>query len=101
MLRNVEVDRDCEETLRNVTSATWANSTAPWQVNATSELRGSILQPGAPQDLDLMSWPPDTWLPDEGMKGYAYDPMFGLDTYIYIYIIDNGINAEHSVRLPR
>lgn len=99
MLRNVAVDRDCEETLRNVTSVTWTNTTTPLQVNATSKFRGSILQPAAPQDLDLISWPPDTWLPDEGMKGYAYDPLFGQDTYIYI--IDSGINAAHSVRLPR
>ena len=54
----------------------------------------------APQDLDLVSWPPRKRLPlfDRKMKWYTYDIERGLDTYIYI--IDTGLNPDNAVRTP-
>lgn len=66
------------------------SSTSPKGLGATS------IQPGAPQDLDLLSWPPDKYLPWNGkMKGYAYDMWGGRNTFIYV--IDNGINMNNDV----
>ena len=54
-------------------------------------------QRDAPQDLDLVSWPPRKRLPVlDKMKWYVYDVARGTDTYIYI--IDNGINKDNTVR---
>ena len=51
-------------------------------------------QKDAPQDLDLVSWPPlKRWVKD--MPGYDYDVVAGLDTYVYV--IDNGINMQNTV----
>lgn len=61
-----------------------------------TQLGAIRLQPDAPQDLDLVSWPPDTYLPLVGkMKGYAYDSDAGSSTFIYV--IDNGINMNNAV----
>ena len=61
-----------------------------------TRLGATRLQPDAPQDLDLVSWPPDTYLPLVGkMKGYAYDSDAGSSTFIYV--IDNGINMNNAV----
>lgn len=48
-----------------------------------------VRQKDAPQDLDLVSWPPQkTWA--KSMPGYDYEVGAGVDTYIYV--IDNGVN---------
>lgn len=55
-------------------------------------------QTDAPQDLDLVSWPPRKRLPFLGkMQKYVYDVSRGTDTYIYI--IDNGLNEDNAVRI--
>ncbi|KAL8778971.1 MAG: hypothetical protein Q9213_007156 [Squamulea squamosa] len=54
--------------------------------------RRNVMQRAAPQDLDLVSWPPGRFLPWK-MKGYVYDVVSGDDTYIYV--IGDGINFEH------
>ena len=55
-------------------------------------------QRDAPQDLDIVSWPPHKRVPVLGeMPWYVYDVARGLDTYIYV--IDNGINKDNAVRI--
>ena len=56
--------------------------------------RRTILQQGAPQDLDLVSWPAGKPLPSK-LKGYAYDVFHGVKTYIYV--IGSGLNLDHRV----
>ena len=56
------------------------------------------LQKSAPLDLDLISWPPRRkFNPLIGTKpkGYLYDQLGGLNTYIYI--IDTGIDLSNAV----
>ena len=55
-------------------------------------------QRDAPQDLDLVSWPPRKRLPAFGkMPWFVYDIARGIDTYVYV--IDNGINEDNAVRI--
>lgn len=83
-------------TLTNSSAFTSANKST----ESVSELKLPFRQqPDAPQDLDLVSWPPRKRLPVFGkMPYYRYDVTKGVDTYIYI--IDNGINKDNAVRSP-
>ena len=61
--------------------------------NETLSNAMTVRQKDAPQDLDLVSWPPlKDWV--KKMPGYDYDVTAGLDTYVYI--IDNGINMPNT-----
>ncbi len=59
--------------------------------------RRAVMQRGAPQDLDLVSWPAGKMLPRK-LKGYVYDVLPGLETYLYM--IGDGLNLEHRVGSP-
>lgn len=98
-MENVLVAQNCGGSLTNSSSFTSANSTGSSQEK--SELKGPFRQQrDAPQDLDLVSWPPGKRLPVLGkMPYYRYDVAKGIDTYIYI--IDNGINIDNAVRAPK
>ena len=62
--------------------------------NETESNAMTVRQKNAPQDLDLVSWPPlKDWV--RKMPGYDYEVTAGLDTYIYV--IDNGVNMRNNV----
>lgn len=62
--------------------------------NETLNDASIIRQKNAPQDLDLVSWPPlKHWV--RKMPGYDYEVAAGFDTYVYV--IDNGINMGNTV----
>ncbi len=62
--------------------------------NETLSNPTTVRQKNAPQDLDLVSWPPfKNWV--KKMPGYDYEVTAGFDTYIYV--IDNGINMPNTV----
>lgn len=70
--------------------------------NETYSLRGPnpsiVRQRDAPQDLDLVSWPPKKrWV--KNMPGYDYEVGAGVDTYIYV--IDGGVNLQNPVSNER
>ena len=97
-MENVIVAKTAEE------SSTIASALAP-DDDSKSKIVGRQLkwpvrsQRDAPQDLDLVSWPPRKRLPVFGkMPYFVYDIYEGVDTYIYI--IDNGINKDNAVRNP-
>ena len=62
--------------------------------------RRIIQQLDAPQDLALISWPPDKlipWADDRSRVGcYICDDDRGHD--MYIYLIDSGVNLQNPVR---
>lgn len=62
-----------------------------------SASNGNIIgQANSPQDLDLVSWPPNKILPSFGrMDGYYYDVTNGIDKYVYV--IDYGIDPGNPV----
>ena len=94
VVENNDVDQNCGPISLNESLVSDLNFTAT--TVAQPQLNG-ILQADAPQDLDLISWPPERKLPFFGnMEGYVYNPLEGVDTYIYI--IDWGINPQHTVR---
>ena len=94
VVENTNVDQHCGLVSLNKSLVSDQKSTAT--TVAQVPLNG-ILQADAPQDLDLISWPPERKLPFFGnMEGYVYNPLEGVDTYIYI--IDWGINPQHTVR---
>lgn len=95
-MENVVVAENSGESFANASGSTIASSTAPNQ--AIPELKLPLRsQRDAPQDLDLVSWPPRKRLPTSGkMPWYIYDVARGTDTYIYI--IGNGINKDNAVR---
>lgn len=95
-MENVIVAQNTGDSLTEPSPFTSANSTGSTQ--AKSELKLPFRsQRDAPQDLDLVSWPPRKRLPVFGkMPWYVYDVAKGTDTYIYI--IDNGINTDNAVR---
>ena len=95
MIENVIVAMDIGESLTNTSSANNTGS-SPAKAELNSPFR---YQRDAPQDLDLVSWPPRKRLPVFGkMKGYRFDVAKGIDTYIYI--IGNGLNKDNAVRTP-
>lgn len=94
VVENTNVDQNCGPVSLNKSLISDPNFTATTVAQAGLNV---ILQTDAPQDLDLISWPPGRKLPFFGeMEGYAYSPLEGVDTYIYI--IDWGINPQHTVR---
>lgn len=93
VVENANVDQNCGPVSLNKSLISDPNFTA----TTVAQEGNVILQTDAPQDLDLISWPPGRKLPYFGnMEGYAYQPLEGVDTYIYI--IDWGINPQHTVR---
>ena len=95
-MENVIVAQNSGEILTNTSTSSGAENARP-KPESPELKRPRISQPDAPQDLDLVSWPPRTRLPNFGkMPGYKYDVTRGVDTYIYI--IDNGINMDNAVR---
>ena len=98
VIEDVIVAQNLEESSAHVSMSTTANSTR--SNKATRQLKLPIrYQRDAPQDLDLVSWPPRKRVPGSGMMlPFAYDVAKGVDTYIYI--IDNGINKANAVRTP-
>ena len=97
-MENVIVAKNTEEMSMNASAFTTAD-------DLKSKVEGRQLnspnrsQRDAPQDLDLVSWPPRKRLPIFGkMPYYRYDVAVGIDTFIYI--IDNGINKDNAVRNP-
>ena len=92
-MENVIVSQNCGDSPSTFTAA---NTTGSDQASPELKLPRRY-QPDAPQDLDLVSWPPSKRVPViDGMKWYVYDIARGTDTYIYI--IDNGINKDNAVR---
>ena len=55
------------------------------------------MQRDAPQDLGLVSWAAAKHLPWRRIQGYVYNVFWG--RYTYIYLIENGLNYNHRVRL--
>ena len=87
VLKNSIVAVNCGEVAANATlGIQYGNET----LNDGSTVR----QKDAPQDLDLVSWPPSkNWV--KKMPGYDYEVAAGFDTYVYI--IDLGINMLSTV----
>lgn len=56
-----------------------------------------VIQRDAPLDLAMGSWPPNKSFPPlfSSPKGYVYDQLGGVNTYIYV--IDNGIEPSNAV----
>ena len=78
-------------TTSNIVPLTIGNATLR---NANNGNAMTVRQENAPQDLDLVSWPPSkVWTAN--MPGYDYDVTMGVDTYIYV--IDHGINMFNRV----
>lgn len=95
-MENVIVAQNSGESFKHTSVFMTANSTRSNE--AIPELKLPLRrQRDAPQDLDLVSWPPRKRLPVVGkMPCYVYDIARGIDTYIYI--IENGINKDNDVR---
>ena len=92
-MENVIVAKNSGESLTNTSVLSTANSTDEASPGLMSPRRK---QRDAPQDLDIVSWPPRKRLPLFGkLPWYLYDVARGVDTYIYI--IDNGINQDNNV----
>lgn len=88
ILTNSIVAVNCGEVLGNATLNLESG-------NETVRDATTVRQKNAPQDLDLVSWPPlKKWV--KKMPGYDYDVVAGLDTYVYV--IDNGVNMQTTVR---
>lgn len=97
-MENGIVAQNCGESFLNASAITTANSTLSKETSPELKLPFRS-QRDAPQDLDLVSWPPRRRIPASGkMPWYVYDVARGTDTYIYI--IDNGINMNNPVRTP-
>ena len=96
-MEDVIVAQNLEDSLTNVSVSTAADSTQ--STKASPQLKLPLRsQRDAPQDLDLVSWPPRKRLPASGnMPWFVYDVARGTDTYIYV--IDNGINEDNDVRI--
>lgn len=93
-MENVIVAQNSGESFKHTSVFMTANSTRSNE--AIPELKLPLRrQRDAPQDLDLVSWPPRKRLPVVGkMPCYVYDIARGIDTYIYI--IENGINKDND-----
>ena len=92
-MENVIVAQKSGESLTNTSGLSTANSTNDASPGLMSPRRK---QGDAPQDLDIVSWPPRKRLPLFGkLPWYLYDVARGIDTYVYI--IDNGINMDNDV----
>ena len=96
-MEDVIVARNLEDSPTNISASTAVDSTQ--SSNASPQLKLPMRsQRDAPQDLDLVSWPPRKQLPASGnMPWFVYDVAKGIDTYVYV--IDNGINEDNAVRI--
>ena len=100
VLENVEV---AENTVEGIPATSTANSSrnvtrfaSLTRNDGISGLPPNVLrQADAPQDLNVLSWPPWKSLPRR-FPGYVYDVTKGVRTWIYV--IDNGLNPQNSVR---
>lgn len=93
-MENVIVAQNSGERLTNTSVLSTANSTEPDEASPGLMIPRRK-QRDAPQDLDIVSWPPRKRLPLFGkLPWYVYDVARGTDTYIYI--IDNGINKGNN-----
>lgn len=96
-MENVIIAQNSGESLTNASSATAVNSEESHQASSGLQLP-LRRQRDAPQDLDIVSWPPNKRIPlFSKMPWYTYNVGSGIDTYIYI--IDNGINRDNAVRI--
>lgn len=94
VMENVVVAQNSGESFTNASTLTIANSTGSDQASPELKLPRRTRR-DAPQDLDLVSWPPRKRIPVFGkMPWYIYDVAQGVDTFVYI--IDNGINMDNS-----
>lgn len=91
------VARNLEDNPTNISAFTNVDGTQ--STNASPPLKLPMRsQRDAPQDLDLVSWPPRKRLPSSGnLPWFVYDVAKGIDTYVYV--IDNGINEDNAVRI--
>ena len=97
-MENEIVAQNTGESPTNTSVLSTANSTGPDEASPGLMLPRRK-QRDAPQDLDIVSWPPRKRLPLFGkLPWYYYDVARGVDTYIYI--IDNGINQDNNVSTP-
>lgn len=97
-MENVIVAQNSGESLTNTSVPSTTDSTEPDEASPGLMLPRRKQQ-DAPQDLDIVSWPPRKRLPFFGkLPWYLYDIARGIDTYIYI--IDNGINKDNDVSSP-
>lgn len=95
-MENVIVAQNSGESSTNTSAFTNTSSVGSGQASPDLKLPFRT-QRDAPQDLDLVSWPPRKRIPVFGkMPWYRYDVARGTDTFIYI--IDNGINKDNAVR---
>ena len=96
-MEDVIVAQNLEDSPTNVSASTTVNSTQGTEANPQLKIPMRS-QRDAPQDLDLVSWPPRKRLPASGnMPWFVYDVARGVDTYVYV--IDNGINEDNAVRI--
>ena len=99
VMENGIVAQNCGPSFVNASAIATANRTLPKGASPEELKLPFRSQRDAPQDLDLVSWPPRRRIPAVGkMPWYVYDVARGTDTYIYI--IDNGINTNNPVRNP-
>ena len=97
-MENVIVAQNSGKSLTNTSVLSTADGTDPDEASPGLMLPRRK-QTDAPQDLDIVSWPPRKKLPLFGkLPCYLYDVARGVDTYIYI--IDNGINGDNDVSTP-
>ena len=96
-MEDVIIAENNEESSTNASAVTTADNTRSNKASPQLMVPNKS-QKDAPQDLDLVSWPPRKRLPFAGkMPAFVYDIARGTDTYIYI--IDNGINVDNAVRI--
>lgn len=94
VMENVIVAQNSGESSTNTSAFTNTSSVGSGQASPDLKLPFRT-QRDAPQDLDLVSWPPRKRIPVFGkMPWYRYNVARGTDTFIYI--IDNGINKDNA-----
>lgn len=91
---NIRVAQNCGEDSSNESLNETDNESALFP----GPPKTTVIQRGAPQDLDVVSWDVNKPMPWR-LNGYVYDVFYGRDTYIYV--IDNGLNLNNSVRNSR
>ena len=95
-MEDVIVAQNLEDSPTNISAFTTVDSTQ--STKASPQLKIPMRsQRDAPQDLDLVSWPPRKRLPAGNMPYFVYDVARGIDTYVYV--IDDGINEDNAVRI--
>lgn len=94
MLRDDSFGEEADEASNSTLLAAPSTSTTKAPLTPTPSPKRIVMQRDAPQDLDLVSWGAGKSLPRR-LKGYVYDVLMGIDTYIYV--IGGGINLAHRV----